>query len=261
MKDKFTLPALLFLCLVLGCKKDSTPSTPPVSGDVHLKTGLLLYLPFDGNIADSSGNGNTTTSVNDPVLGYDEHGYSNSAFTSTGFGEEILVTNNGSIKFDSAFTLSFNFTTTSAGPQSFISFVNWQTGFGPTFNLGTTLINNHAFDVSVSDSTAGCDNSGYGNPNQIFDTTNFVPQIGSWYNAVCIYHKGTLQIYINGKLISTKTGTGHIALLCPSAQFVVGGWWNSDKQSMTGKLDEIRMYNRVLNADEIAELAKDFQQN
>lgn len=260
MKNQIAVPLLLSFCLVLGCKKDTSP-TPPATSDIHLKSGLLLYLPFDGNIADSSGNGNTTTAIDSPVLTYDEHGYANSAFGSTGAGQEILVTNNGSIKFDSAFSLSFNFSTTSSGPQSFISFVNWQNGLGPTFNLGTTLVGIPAFDMAISDSTAGCDNSGYSDPNKIFDTTSFVPQIGSWYNVICIYHKGTLQIYVNGQLNSTKTGSGHAALLCPASQLVVGGWWSGDKESMTGKLDEIRMYNRVLNADEITELAKDFQQN
>jgi hypothetical protein len=61
-------------------------------------------------------------------------------------------------------------------------------------------------------------------------------------------------------LVSTKTGTGTSALLCPASQIIVGGWWNNDMETPNGKIDEIRLYNRVLNADEIAELSKNFQQ-
>ena len=49
----------LFLFSVIffnsSCKKTSSP---PVNNDVDLKKGLLLYFPFSGSIADSSGNNN-----------------------------------------------------------------------------------------------------------------------------------------------------------------------------------------------------------
>ena len=40
---------------------------------VNLTKGLLLYLPFSGNIADSSGNNNPTL-ASGSVLTYDAHG-------------------------------------------------------------------------------------------------------------------------------------------------------------------------------------------
>src|SRR6185437_8576638 len=42
---------------------------------VNLAKGLLLYLPFSGNIADSSGNNNATTALNGASLTFDTHGY------------------------------------------------------------------------------------------------------------------------------------------------------------------------------------------
>src|SRR5258708_5044737 len=114
--------------LIIGCKKTSNPN-PPIHDTitvikkdtltdtlyatkpdptVNLTKGLLVYLPFSGNIADSSGNGNPTTSTAN-VLTYDAHGYSNNAFGATGNGERVYVTNNGSIVLDTAFTLSFGF--------------------------------------------------------------------------------------------------------------------------------------------------------
>ncbi len=242
----------------MACKKDNNPTTPP--SDVNLKNGLLVYLPFDGNMADSSGNGNTTTAVSGASLTYDEHGYSNSAFGGTGNGEKILVTNNGSIKFDTAYTLSYNFMVRAAGGyQAFVSMVINATGLGPSFITGLVSQTSSYLEFSAVDSTGGCDN--YGGPASTINLSSFQPQPESWYNFIAVFHKGVTQIYVNGTLVSTKTGTVTKANLCPAAQMVIGGWWQNDPISINGKLDEIRLYNRVLNADEISELSKGFQEN
>jgi hypothetical protein len=264
-KNKLIRISVLSFSLILmmiACKKDNPPAPPaPTPSDVDLKKGLLIYFPFDGNMADSSGNGNLATAAAGATLTFDEHGYANSAFGGTGNGERIIVTNNGSIKFDTAYTISLQFMIRATKTQAFLTMVNAQTGYGPTFATGTNLPSvNTRFDFTANDSVQGCDNFGANNGSQASDTTQFVPQPESWYNAICIYHKGSIQEYINGKLISSKSSvTGKKALLCPSSQIVIGGWWNSDPLSINGKLDEVRLYNRVLNADEISELSKDFR--
>jgi hypothetical protein len=247
----------------MSCKKDNDSSTPtqPTS-NVHLKSGLLLYLPFNGNIADSSGNGNQTTAVAGATLTYDEHGYANSAFGSTGNGERIKVANNGSIKFDTALSISLNFMQLSQiNFQEFMCMVNPINGYGPSFAVGVGVLGSNKFiGMGVADSLAGCNNTGANGPNLLNDTTSYIPQLGSWYNLVATYHKGTMNIYINGKLISTKIIGSTKILLCPASQVVIGGWWDGDPGYFNGKLDEVRLYNRVLNSDEITELAKNFQQ-
>ena len=260
MKSKLTLPSLVVLTIIgfaLACKKDN--SSTPVVSDVNLKKGLLVYLPFDGNIADSSGNGNTTTAVAGASLTYDEHGYSNSAFGSTGNGEKILVTNNGSIAFDTAYTLSYDFMIRSAGKQAFVSMVLNTSGLGPSFITGTPTLGSSTLEFSAVDTTGGCDTDG--GTASTDNISTFTPQTEAWYNFIAVYHKGLTQIYVNGALVSTKTGTVTKANLCTGAQMVIGGWWQNDPISINGKLDEVRLYNRVLNTDEIAELSKNFQQD
>jgi hypothetical protein len=39
----------------------------------------------------------------------------------------------------------------------------------------------------------------------------------------------------------------------------VGAWWVGDLESMNGKLDNIRLYNRVLTPHEIATLSSNYQ--
>lgn len=270
--------SLLAIAFTIGCAKNSNPQ-PPIHDTVtvikkdtltdtlyatkpdptvNLTKGLLLYLPFSGSIADSSGNGNPTQAIGS-VLTYDAHGYANNAFGATGNGERVIVTNNGSIKFDTAFSLSFGFMLNAPSQTTFLGFVNPANGYGVSFSLGTTFPGNPYFDMGVSDSVAGCDNNDRNAPNWIVDTTGFKPIASNWYNVITVYHKGSLQIYLNGQLVSTKTGTGSKVQLCPAAQFVVGAWWNGDLESMNGKLDNIRLYNRVLTPNEIVKLSSNYQ--
>ena len=231
--------------------------TQPVA---DLKRGLLLYLPFNGSIADSSGNNNPTMAVGGGSLTADEHGYANSAFGSNGGGQTIEVTNNGSIHFDTAYTISLSFMTRDNSIRhTYLSMVNPVDGNGPTFEIGNCVPGLPNFDVGVNDISAGCDNSGLSNPNKLNDTTSFIPELERWYNAIVVYHKGSVSIYINGKLISSKNGTGTLANLCPASKIVVGGWWNSDVMNINGVLDNVRLYNRVLTSDEIALLSQYYQ--
>ena len=237
-----------------------TDTVPQTDTAVALTKGLLLYLPFNGSIADSSGNGNPTTATGN-VLTYDAHGYANSAFGATGNGERVYVTNNGSIKFDTAWSLSYGFmVNTNTIQQYFISMVDPTTGLGPSITSGISLGNGvNNFAVGSEDVSIGCSNYGRNDNYSIVDTTSLIPAVGAWYNAIATYYRGTLKVYINGQLVKSRKGLGTESNWCPSSQVVIGGWWNNDPLNMNGKLDNIRLYNRVLNANEIAALASSYQ--
>lgn len=283
MKSKLLIVSVLVLFIgtfvaFVGCTKNTNPQ--PSKNDtitvrdtttdtlyaakpdstVNLSKGLLLYLPFSGNIADSSGNANPTTAVG-TVLTYDEHGYANHAFGADGSGtEKVFVTNNGSIKFDTAWSLSVGFMVNDSRAETYISMVDPVTGYGPSFNFGnTTASSPYYLNTGTGDISTDCDTYGIVNNINISDTTYWLPNPGSWYKAVVIYHKGTVMTYINGNLISTKVGQGTQALLCPNSQVIIGAWWNGTPQGLNGKLDNIRLYNRVLTPHEIAVLSTNYQ--
>ncbi|HLZ87374.1 MAG TPA: LamG-like jellyroll fold domain-containing protein, partial [Puia sp.] len=201
--------------------------------------------------------------------------YANSAFNATGNGERLIVSNNGAYKVDTAFSVSCDFMIRSnayysggydfSGLQVFLSIVNVTTGTGPTFDLGLTRPEAPQYFTFGVNGAQGADCSGYGNnnPSNISDSTHFIPQLQSWYNVVCTFRKNTTSVYVNGVLVSTLTNPNTLsAVFCPDANFIVGGWWNggnSGDENIRGKLDEVRFYNRVLNAKEIAYLARNFQ--
>ncbi len=119
----------LFLLVNFSCSKNNSPAPAPQS-DVNLKNGLLVYLDFNGVVADSSGNNNPTVIAGNGSLSYDEHGNANSAFNGNGDGGRVLVTNNGSIKFDTAFSTSCDVMIKSFGTYAFLSMDNDLTGMG-----------------------------------------------------------------------------------------------------------------------------------
>lgn len=269
MKTKLSilfLSTLAVAAFFFSCTKNTTPPQhkPTDSGmtdSVNLKKGLLLYLPFSGSIADSSGNNNPTAFVNGASLGYDEHGYANNAFGSDGTNRIVQVTNNGSIRFDTALSISLDFMTMDANHlHTYLSMVDWATGNGPSFSFGQCMSSDWSvFDYAFADVTGGCDNSTEGNTKTMNDTTSFKPVFGRWYNVVVIYRPGLIKFYLNGRLYSSKTGTSTAINFCPASKINVGGWWISDPGNINGAVDNVRMYNRVLNAQEITALATNYQ--
>jgi hypothetical protein len=87
-------------------------------------------------------------------------------------------------------------------------------------------------------------------PNQVNDN--------QWHHAVLVVQGTTQRLYLDGLLVSTYTGNNVIGIsniLTLGAAFT-NGWPSGSNQwqFFTGNLDEIRIYNRVLNDAEVAAL-------
>ncbi len=277
MKFKIFLLAAITINLSFfySCTKNATPAPPvhdtltvtkidtirippPPPDTPNLKNGLLVYLPFsNGSISDSSGNGNPTSAVNGAVPTYDAHGYANSAFASSGSGEGLLVSNNGSIKFDTAYSVSFDVMIKAVGVQEMVILSNYTNNSGATFGIGTNQPGISNLIMGLTDSTVQCGIVADPTHNTI-DTCNFIPQIGSWYNIISTFTNGILKTYVNGQLISTKKARSQTAYVCPTSQIIIGSGWGGTA-SMNGKIDEFRLYNRTLTAQQIAWLSRNFQ--
>jgi hypothetical protein len=79
--------------------------------------------------------------------------------------------------------------------------------------------------------------------------------LGNWKHIAVVYDaEGKLvKFYINGKLNSTKKYNKSI--LANLDNFQIGGWHDGGR-NFSGKLDDIRIYGRLLSEKEIAEIAK-----
>jgi hypothetical protein len=253
--------------------KTDTVQLPPPNDTLNLTNGLVLYLPFtNGSMADSSGNGNTVTAIGGDTLGYDMHGWAKSAFTSNGNGQYLLIGNNGSYTFDTAFSLSLDFVIRSVptfngigvpGLMTLASLVDVSNGDGPMLHVGMVSYAESGvpqpLDLGINGAANGCDNIGSGGPAVLNDVTTFLPQVGSWYNLIVTFSSGSVNMYINGQNINSATANFTSLLNCPDANFVIGGWWDGDPECINGAIDEVRVYNKTLSAQQIAWLARNFQ--
>jgi len=238
----------------------------PVPGDsthhakpgVRLQDGLLVYFPFNGNCKDASGHHNDGYLVDGGSMTYDEHGSPASAFGGNGYGGRVLVSNNGTMNFDSAFSVSFVGSLKRFARQDFVSMVENTTGMAVTFGLGTNIPGSTVLVFGVANDKAPCDNLPA--KDQMANIiSDFVPQPGCWYEITCTFNRGVLKMYVNGRLIEMKRSNIRCVHVCPNAQLVVGGWWEKDPSaSLPGMLDEFRLYNRELNEAEVEELSKTF---
>jgi hypothetical protein len=245
-----------------------TDTVPPVAP--NLTNGLVLYLPFaNSSMNDLSGGNNAVTAAGGGGLGYDMHGYANSAYAGNGSGSYLAISNNGFYTLDTAFSISMDFMirsvpynggTGSPGLMSLVSLVDPATGYGPSFHIGMTVPGMPlVLDVGINPSSNTCDNAGSANAANENDTTTFAPQVGSWYNLILTFSSGVVTMYINGQPTILKQAAFTSIIFCPNSNFIVGGWWSRDPQSLNGAIDELRLYNRTLDAAQIAWLARNFQ--
>lgn len=210
------------------------------AAQVNLDSGLVAYYPFSGNADDESGNGN------DGVL---TGGATASDTLQIGDNDSSVVVLPNSV-LDSLTDFS----------------IALQVKFD-TFHVGSNLHNNTIISgVSLND-----DNHFvvlYNKQSSWFAIfidgisyrfTNIELQAAQWYSFVFTREADTLHFLPDSILNDTSIlGSGlqlNVAqggLVIGQEQDVVGGGFSSI-QSMAGKLDNLRFYNRALNRDEAIE--------
>lgn len=229
MKQIFTIFSIaLFLCASLNAQISSN--------------GLIGYYPFNGNANDQSGNCNNLT-VTGATLTTDRFGNANSAYYLNGTSNYMTV-NIGDLK---KFTVSFWFKDSipvDAWPEFFMYNQFWCNTAGsgdPPYigNVGARkqLANNNAYGTS----------------------TQYYPIINVWHN-ICVQYdslnNNMIKLYADGILVST-------GVYSPG-----GGYNNLTKNVITfgattdlasghfykGYLDDVRLYNRIIDSIEIKSL-------
>jgi Concanavalin A-like lectin/glucanases superfamily len=168
------------------------------------------------------------------------------------------VSNNGTMNFDSAFSVSFVGSLKRFARQDFVSMADNSTAMAVCFAVGTNVAGSPTLNFGVIDGKAPCDNF----PAKEYQSgieSDFAVQPGCWYEITCTFNRGILKMYVNGTLIEMKRTNVKSVHVCPNAQLIVGGWWEKDPSaSLPGMLDEFRLYNRELNEAEITELSRAF---
>jgi hypothetical protein len=218
-------------------------------GYADLNDGLMAYYPFNGNTSDTTGNFGLLT-VYGAKPAPDRFGNTDSAYIFDGI-DDGMAGNSYDLIVPSAqgsFTLAFWFKPTSL----------WVQGSNPN---GTLVGNQQAGNLGLFDwgilTALTWSNPLYfwwdqGDPRYLIATpTSWSPDL--WYHIVCSYDvtSKNLKMWINGILDNSVTMLDDIGRDAAGSRLQIAHY-GGIYVDMT--LDELRIYNRALSADEIREL-------
>ncbi len=196
---------------------------------------LLAYYTFDGNATDRSGNGNHGA-INGATPSIDRHGIAGKAYSFDGVNDRIVA---GGVWPDGNSSRSVSVWYKAASHSA-----NF-------FTFGNGLVQKARFSVGLN--FGGNENSlsffGQGS-DQIFSATGLY---NSWNNVLVTYDGSVGKLYLNGSVLggsfndSLETN-GSMSLVIGSNSL------NRNDEFFEGSLDDLRVYNRALSAEEVAVL-------
>lgn len=220
---------------------------------VDLNKGLKAYYPFNGNANDASGNNNNPV-FNNATLTADRQGNPNSAYHFNGKDNFMRIPNKPSLNFANQITLSVMVRPTGFYYDICHASCILSKG-GGNYNTGFYALR---FDDALFTNGQGCSGD------QLTDSihhnfrgtgttyTTYEPYIkkDQWYSVVYTNDGATAKLYVDCDL---KYLVNFPETFINSEDLYIGKsndpffpfWLNGD-------LDEIRIYDRALNTDEIA---------
>jgi len=92
---------------------------------------------------------------------------------------------------------------------------------------------------------------------QKYATKNLITSTGKWYHVAGTYNKitGEQKLYVDGQLVDTQTHpAGNTIVPYTYASYMAIGALTSNYGNMDGKVDEVQVSNRALNAQEVLSL-------
>lgn len=207
------------------------------SGDIELQRGLVGHWKLDGNAKDSSPNRNHLT-VAGATLTSDRNSVVNGAYAFGGTSQSLRKTSGtvGLPNINGAMTISaWVKQDNTTGYQDIVAITNGTTGNQFRMFPGGYL---QASQWSTAVTSVG--------------TTTQTPA-GSWHHVVFTYTgSGTgWTIYMDGNILPLNGGITAPQTGAPTALYI--GTWGSGEWFL-GSIDDVRVYNRVINANEVGAL-------
>jgi len=214
---------------------------------VNLSNGLVAYYPFNGTASDASGN-NINGTVNSASLTSDKFGQSNAAYYFDGSTSYIQLPYSNLYNFtpQDSFTISVD-VLPDAGNAWPAQAIVVKSPANPDFNASQWNYGTYVFNYKAM--------SGYAATLVVNGSTLFTTN-PCWYNIIVTYKNGIWHLYVNGVLEDQDlTQTFFILQDGPASKIALGKKGDAFGDFYKGKMDEVRLYHRVLNADEISALS------
>jgi gliding motility-associated-like protein len=213
---------------------------------VNINLGLKAYYPFNGNANDASGNNNNPI-FNNATLTSDRLGNPNAAYHFNGSNNYMRIPNAPTLNMSNTMSIAL-----------WVKATGYYTGLCYNNILlmkGDDATSTGNYYLRFADVVNGCTSSPstaveqfHGN-NGLIAATPFV-QLNKWYSVVLTCDGTTIKIYVDCVLrgsgaASSVNMTNTRDLFLGHMDNVTFPYW------LNGDLDEVRIYDRALNTDEI----------
>jgi hypothetical protein len=219
----------------------------PAFSQVNLNQGLIAYYPFSNN-ANDAGINNLNGSVNKAVLTTDRFGQANSAYYFNGIDSYIQLPSSPLFDFSPTddFSISVWVQPDVNSPLA-IQAIVMKSPPHPDFyksewNYGIYIIYNKMV-TGIHD-------------NVVLIGTTVLSPTPCWYHLTFTYNNGRWFIYVNGKLEGSNTTQTQFITQNSTSDIAFGKKGEAFGDFYKGKMDEVRIYDRVLNQQEIDSLSK-----
>lgn len=200
--------------------------------------GLVAYYPFYGNAMDLSGNGNDGTPEGGPTLVADRFGNPSWAYSFDGVDDYIRLDDLGDID--------------DASVSAWLWFEN------PGYFFGANNTGNRMFQFSVGSDSALYYLVSVGTGNGEAGHMNDVLPKGEWHHVVITRTGGDILYYLDGQVqpVTLTIDQGLSGTISVGTYFAIGAAYGSAGPEIyfDGSIDDVRVYDRVLAAQEVAAL-------
>jgi hypothetical protein len=215
---------------------------------MSLTDGLMAWYPFNDNAQDASGNGlHGTFSTTAPTATVDKNGDSNKAYQFNGTTYITIP----------AATLKLNVYTYSVWANANPLPIVGETG--NVFSIGDEATTKHQ-SINISNKYATAEATGWcvggwndGATQNSGVTSGNLPVPNQWYHIVMVRSASHVTMYLNNQLVGSSATDGFPPLYGSTNIANIGIRCNF-QQAFSGKIDEFRIYNRVLTTEEIGNL-------
>ncbi|OHB54611.1 MAG: hypothetical protein A2Y12_09840 [Planctomycetes bacterium GWF2_42_9] len=214
-------------------------SVPVFAG---IDNGLVLHYEFEGNANDSSGHSFNGTEIGGLTYVQGVSGYAGS-FDGVDDYIDISTSLGGYSAFSQFAWVKINALQSSS---SFIQTSNWY--------VDDTHGNDGGFDLAVA--AGSYVKSWINQPDRTADSeiANSHVDLNQWYFVGVTWDGSTHRMYLNGTEVASSTYTGYMGTSDKNSLVAAKHYGDGLTGFLNGNIDELRIYNRALNTQEIEQL-------
>lgn len=223
---------------------------------ISLDAGLIVYLPLNSSATDLSENNFITTmwGATANLGATDRKGVVNAAMNFNGIDNYIAIPDNSLLQTPEISVSFWAKPNNSSGKErmSIIGKSEYANSQHEQYSFGLNFSSNDYYTFSTSiKQNSDCITPGINW--QYMSVGSFTSSV--WQHMVYTFENGVGKLYANGVLMNTSSNyPSKVIDDCTGGNLRIGVWWKDFPDYYQGYLDEVRIYNRALNQEEVKAL-------